>query len=167
MIKDKLLIEKFHSMVMPEPNTGCWLWNGKIHNGGYGIMFTNGTSYLTHRLSYTIHKGKIQKGLFVCHTCDVRSCVNPDHLFLGSNEDNVADMVRKNRQAKGEHNSKTKLDEHTVRQVMCLYSIGMGSTIISKMFSMSQATIWQIMHGKIWNHITGIPLLRKRVTDQF
>lgn len=140
---------------MPEPNTGCWIWNGKSHNTGYGILFINGTSYLTHRLSYNIHKGEIKRGLFVCHTCDNRWCVNPDHLFTGTSGENTKDMVLKNRQARGEGNSKTKLDEHSVRQIVILTDIGMSTTVISKMYAVTYYCVRFIQLGVTWRHITG------------
>lgn len=73
----------------------CWVWKQVLTQGGYGCLKINGKSYAAHRLSFYIHKGKIPNNVFVCHTCDNKWCVNPDHLWLGTRKDNVQDAVRK------------------------------------------------------------------------
>lgn|SRR5262249_45026831 len=78
-------------------STECWLWTGSRNNGGYGYMAYNGWSEGTHRISWIVHRGPIPNGLWVCHHCDVPSCLRPDHLFLGTPQDNVADMIAKGR----------------------------------------------------------------------
>lgn len=91
---------RFFRYAFPEPNTGCWLWGASLKEGkcgGYGQLKVNGKEVTAHRVSYMIHKGPIPKGLYVLHTCDVRSCVNPDHLFLGTQKDNIHDMMKKGR----------------------------------------------------------------------
>lgn len=75
----------------------CWIWIGTNHNTGYGKIKIDREDVLAHRLSWEIHNGKIPTNKHVLHTCDVRLCVNPRHLFLGTNEDNRQDMIRKNR----------------------------------------------------------------------
>lgn len=74
----------------------CWLWRGKL-TAGYGSMMVDGKAYRAHRWAYERFVGPIPEGLFACHKCDVRNCVNPDHIFIGTNADNVRDMVAKGR----------------------------------------------------------------------
>ena len=90
-IKDK---EKFESKINKQEND-CWIWKGKKILDGYGRLCLNGKNFYAHRLSYEIYKGEIPKGMFVCHTCDVRDCVNPDHLWIGTNLDNINDAIKK------------------------------------------------------------------------
>jgi len=90
--------EELESKIERIPFSGCWLWTGALVSG-YGQKTENGKQQYTHRLSWELHRGHIPDGLYVLHRCDVRCCVNPDHLFLGTYSDNTLDAVAKGRWA--------------------------------------------------------------------
>jgi hypothetical protein len=90
----------------------CWLWQGSISLSGYGRFYFRQKAHLAHRASYLLFKGEIPSGLDVCHKCDIRNCVNPEHLFLGTRSDNMRDCVNKKRHKPALHN---KLKTHCPR----------------------------------------------------
>jgi hypothetical protein len=96
MSKNMSYEERFFQKV--DKTESCWLWKGALNSRGYGSFGVNGKATSAHRYSYEIHIGEIPEGINVCHSCDVRNCVNPKHLWLGTHSDNMKDMVEKNRQ---------------------------------------------------------------------
>lgn len=112
--------EWFMDRITPEPNTGCWLWLRGMIKGGYGVVFKGSRSgRYAHRVSYELFVGPIPDGIIVCHKCDTPLCCNPRHLFLGTVEDNMQDMVRKGRAAKPANFTayEKKLDEQKVIEI--------------------------------------------------
>lgn len=135
----------------------CWLWVGGS-SGGYGSIFSAGRKQKVHRYAYKLLVGDVADNICVLHRCDNPSCVNPEHLFLGTQQDNIADMVSKNRQtgAVGERNGNTKLTEDQVREVRRLYrykSRTHGIYALAERFGVSDSTIHFIVQGKRWKHV--------------
>ena len=89
--------ERFMAHVEPEPNTGCWLWTASVDKNGYGWSWRDGIAMRAHRLACNLFLHRSVEGLQVLHRCDVSSCVNPEHLFLGTQQHNLSDMARKKR----------------------------------------------------------------------
>lgn len=97
-------MNRFYNKV--NKTNSCWLWTGALTKGGYGKININKKFISTHRLSWELVNGEIPKGLHVCHTCDVRSCVNPEHLWLGTAKDNAMDREKKGRSDNGGYKKK-------------------------------------------------------------
>lgn len=93
----------------------CWEWQAGFNGNGYGAAYFNGKQYRAHRASWIMAHGKIPNGMMLCHSCDNPKCVNPSHLFLGTQADNIADMVTKGRQAKGDSCSARLYPERRAR----------------------------------------------------
>lgn len=119
----KMRFEKYVERIRhPE---GCHIWKGAIFDDtGYGRINVDGKSEPAHRIAYIIDHGNIPEGKFILHRCDNRLCVNSDHLFLGTHEDNMHDMVRKGRQQRGENHYNAKLTDDQISQIRNEYSKG-------------------------------------------
>lgn len=146
------LIDRLQRKSMPEPNTGCWIWIGAVNKKGYGSININGKMDKTHRVSYRLFKGSFNKKLFVCHSCDVPSCINPDHLFLGTAKDNAVDRVNKNRSnsCRGDSHGRSSLCED---DVLFIRESGMRPRDLMRIFDVDRSTIWRVLRSKNWTHI--------------
>lgn len=133
----------------------CWEWNGYIGSRGYGQICIDYKTKLAHRFSWELHFGDIPKRMHVCHKCDNRKCVNPEHLFIGTQKENILDMVRKGRsnKAKAEKCGRAKLSKDEVIKIRGLLSNGISISQISKDFNMTLANIWNIKHNKTWKGV--------------
>jgi hypothetical protein len=155
----------FHEHYMPEPNSGCWIWLASINKRGYGQLMDNQSRQLlglpdrhpalAHRVSWTLHYGSIPNGFHVLHRCDQRWCVNPDHLFIGTNHDNCLDASQKGRlkgknHAVGEQVATAKLNEDIVRQILTSKERG---RYVARRLRVTEALISAIRHRKIWKHV--------------
>jgi hypothetical protein len=144
-------LERFWSKVNKTPT--CWVWTAAKANKGYGVMRIDGKNIRAHIFSYEVHLGPVLDGVFVCHRCDNPPCVNPQHLFLGTNHENVKDMVSKKRHTYGEKNPQSKLTEYDVMGIFKSKSEGMRNSDIARVVGVSQTTICQILKGNRWGHL--------------
>jgi len=142
----KTLEERFYEKVMPEPNTGCWLWSGSLNNRGYARIHVDKKNKLASRVSFSMHNGKINDSLLVCHSCDTPSCVNPDHLFLGTHEDNLTDCVIKGRRPF----TQNRLTIEDVLIIKERLKNGETQNSIAKDFCVHHVSIGNIKQGKTW-----------------
>jgi hypothetical protein len=161
--------ERFHQRYEFDALGGCWLWTGAmVHSTGYGTIEQNGRTLGAHRVSYELHKGPIPKGLQVCHKCDVRACVNPDHLFLGTASDNAQDMHRKGRANNpiGDAHAKAKITERDIPKILARLLIGHSCAEIAADYGVTDCAINAIRRGKSWTHVTGLPKTRGSSTTR-
>lgn len=161
-------IAKFWTcFVVGDPNE-CWIWNGRINTNGYGQIgiTVDGirTFWIASRVAYYVGKGIDPLDLQACHVCDVRRCVNWNHLFLGTNKDNADDCSRKGRystlpkcppekHAKGERVGTSILTESVVRQIRSLHNSGTSYIELSKNFAVTYGCIYSIVKHINWKHV--------------
>lgn len=138
----------------------CWEWIASKVPDGYGHFWFEGKRYSAHRFSWMVASGEHPGVWHVLHECDNPSCVNPRHLFLGTNLDNVRDSVAKDRRShhntKGEANGQSKLTNEKVLLLHALYATGEFSQMeLASYFEVTQGAIWCALVGKTWRHVRG------------
>lgn len=168
--------EKFwrHANANANASNGCWLWSGSL-SLGYGVITVGHRSkkLKAHRVSWQLHFGDIPSGMFVCHRCDVPACVNPLHLFLGTNRDNLEDMTRKGRRVspersarRGTENGRAILCEDDVQAIRHLCS---SKTLFQKsiavIFQVSEVTIEHISRKVKWRHLPDAVLTEPEINQ--
>lgn len=155
-------LERFERKYTPEPNSGCWLWAAGVDPTGYGRFRMNPDPLvaceMAHRAAWLLFNGDIPGNLLVCHRCDERSCVNPDHLFLGTHADNSQDASRKGRLAHkpdrpygrlpiGECHHKAKLTRKQVEEIRASL---LGCRRAARKYGIAPNTVLKIRAYKIW-----------------
>lgn len=153
------LEHRFWSKV--QKGDGCWEWTGRPTKAGYADIRVGGRKVLVHRLSYLLHNGTLDPDLDVLHRCDNRLCVRPDHLFVGTQADNVRDMLNKGRhnwqpnsgkRPFGEHHWCAKLTEQQVREIRQTGN-ALTQSGLALQFGVTRATIGKILRGNIWREV--------------
>ena len=170
--KQRPLKDRFAEKYVVDAITGCWNWTSTVNGGGYGTIGLGTRSEgkdFAHRVSYRLHCGDIPDGMVVCHKCDNRRCVNPEHLFLGSQQDNLDDAkskarirvgenwatpARLNGICKGEEHGQAKLTEVDVRRILQLHAIGLDNTSLARRFGVTRRQVRNIVNRKNWKHVS-------------
>lgn len=147
------LKERFEAKFVKDPVTECWNWQGCRDKNGYSYIRVNHRTVRAYRVSWELYKGKIPDGMHICHHCDNPSCVNPDHLFLGNNYDNIQDCINKGRNNIGERNARAKLSRGQIAIIRFMLKAAISQSDIAKLFSISQSNVSRINTRNIWNHL--------------
>lgn len=151
------LTERFWEKVNIREKDECWHWNASLRSTGYGQFQMNDTMYKSHRVAWELTNGPIPKGMFVCHTCDQRTCCNPSHLFLGSPKDNIMDMIAKGRKGipdfLGSKNPAAKLTEKDILRIRKRSQQGEKGVTLAKDYNVTPTQICAIVRHRSWKHL--------------
>ena len=155
-------IDDFWRYVKKDPNhpKKCWEWSKSLTTYGYGQFNINGCMWATHRLSYVIAHKIIPDGMCVCHKCDNAKCVNPDHLFLGTKNDNMQDMIQKGRafHPTGENAPMPKLSAQHVAEIRALYKMGFArKATLARAYGIGRSAVGQLLLGRAWPDVFPCP----------
>lgn len=149
-------VEKFMNNISPEPLTGCWLWTAASDQDGYGLGNMLGKHNIKmHRWSFETFVRPIPKEFLICHKCDTPACVNPAHLFIGTNSDNQKDSFKKGRKgkhigARGALNPIAKLTVKEVGLIREAYASGVQQWVIAEKYKVTQSTVSNIITNRTW-----------------
>lgn len=144
--------ERVELMTIPEPNSGCWLWLGYVGPNGYSHAMYGGKHMSGHRAAYLEFNGPIPDGMHVLHKCDVRTCLNPSHLVVGTHTDNMRDCARKGRlkMQKGERSANFIL---TADDVTDIRKSSLSNATLARRYGVRPHTIYKARNGYTWAHI--------------
>lgn len=151
-------IERFWSKVK-KSEKGCWEWAAAKCGVGYGNFYFKRRYINAHKFSYLLKNEYIKQGEYVCHKCDNRKCVNPEHLFAGTPKDNIHDMIKKGRARmvggpKGDnHNWRSRLNSGDILDIRKLRSLGLSYPKIAFLYETTHSHIQNIVKGVVWKHI--------------
>lgn len=144
----KSLKDSFEDKYVPVPEAGCWLWIGNQRQNGYGVITNAYQQLLAHRVAYELYKSPIPKGLVVCHKCDTPCCVNPDHLFLGTQKENIHDMMKKGRKRVQDGYTQFKPED-----IIAIRADNRRHKLIAKDYGCGRSTISTIKRNETWKHV--------------
>lgn len=147
---DSKTADRFWSKVSKKVEPPCWTWTGALFTTGYGQFRFPHKNARAHRVAWELINGKIPKGMHVLHTCDNPRCVRPSHLYVGSNQDNVDDKLRKGRQPFGEWHGVSKLSVEKVEAIRARATENLR--VLAAVFKVSKATVWRVVRGINWTH---------------
>ena len=146
---NKSELERFWSRVNKPDKESCWNWNGEFYHDGYGKISLRNKKFAAHRMSYSLNFGCVPAGLFVCHKCDNKACVNPNHLFLGTHEDNMRDMRNKGRRKEG----RAKVTPEQVIEIRKKWQEGFSTAQIAKSYGVRTALILRVVKFRTWRDV--------------
>lgn len=152
-MKPDLTIEMLIERTEQDPNSGCWLWARATSSTGYGFIAYNGGQTTAHRAMLGLTLGrKLGRHEFACHRCDTPACIRPDHLFVGSNQDNTADSVAKGRRfhCRGETNPRAKISEATALEIK---RSPLPARAVAAGVGVSLWSVYAIRSGRVWPHL--------------
>lgn len=146
--------QDFWDLAIPEPNSGCLLWEAGQSNG-YGMVLWQGKQIRAHCLALAFSRGQEMPtpGVVACHTCDVRPCINPEHLYGGTDASNAADAVRRDRHARGSRQPGARLTEEAAIEIRSERAEGRKQRELAARFGVTQQTISRVDLRKAWLHI--------------
>ena len=146
------VLQRFWQRVNKEAEDGHWVWTGAKRGFGYGQLFVNGKNQSAHRLSWELHNGPIPEGLWVLHKCDYPPCVNPEHLFLGTPQDNALDKCKKGRS----HTTYFRLED--VQKIRDAFREGASIPELMAEYKEPYYKIYNLLTGRTFAYLPGAPL---------
>lgn len=156
-LKEAQIVHFWARVIVKEDSNACWEWTSHKNRGGYGVFNMGYGQFIAHRISYFLSTGADPGQMHVCHSCDNPICVNPSHLFLGTDKDNVADMYSKGRGIDGARNFRAKLTPDKVTEIRELYASGNYiQADLAERYSVDQGLISHIVRNKIWKRATAM-----------
>lgn len=153
-----MTIDEFLARTAPDLNSGCWLWGMALQADGYGLCQHRKKTLLAHRVSWELHCGEYPAGKFVCHRCDTPACVNPAHLFLGTQTDNMSDMQRKGRadraKKRGQLNGRARITDEQAWEIRVVLASGrFTQREIARSYGVPDNTVSRLRRGESFPHV--------------